>query len=519
MSTKTLKIFLFLAILINFYLTLTLTPLFNLDEGAFSEATREMFLNHNFITTYLNGHLRFDKPILIYWLQAISTIIFGFNEFALRLPSAIAATLWALGIYFFTKKFFNEKNAIFASFFMVSALQIGLIAKAAIADSLLNMFIAFSMFSLYIYLKEKKEKYLLLSFAFIGFGFLTKGPVAILIPLATYFIYALIKKEFKQFFKDVFNIKGIIIFLIIALPWYLAEYHQEGMKFIKGFFLKQNIKRFDTSFEHHKGSLFYYIPVILIGLLPWTSLFLKYLYKLKSLFTIEKNFILFGSIWFFFVFSFFSLSGTKLPHYVIYGYTPLFIFMALVFKQIKSEFLFSLPFILFVITLLILPFFLKDNLSHFDDFTRVAILTLYPFFNKFYFGILGFILIISIFNYGKEIKSLILGFSMIFILNYVGWIYAHVRAIPVKEAAIYVKKHHIKKVVMYHLNTPSFDVYAKMLVEKRYPKVGDIVLTKVTDLKKFNYELLFKKGVIALIKIKPKEKIKEPFNYKKDRRG
>ncbi len=71
---------------------------------------------------------------------------------------------------------------------------------------------------------------------------------------------------------------------------------------------------------------------------------------------------------------------------------------------------------------------------------------------------------------------------------------------------------------MYHLNTPSFDVYAKMIVEKRYPKVGDIVLTKVTTLKDFNYELLFKKGVIALIKIKPKTKTKEPLNYKKDRR-
>ena len=516
MSIKTLRLFLFLAILINFYLTLSLTPLFNLDEGAFSEATREMFLNHNFITTYLNGNLRFDKPILIYWLQAISTIIFGFNEFALRLPSAIAATFWAIGIYYFTKKLYDEKSAIFASFFMVTALQIGLIAKAAIADSLLNMFIAFSMFSLYLYIKENREKYLLLTFGFIGFGFLTKGPVAILVPLATYFIYSLIHKNFKKFLKDTFNIKGILIFLIIALPWYIAEYLQEGEKFIKGFFLKHNLERFDTSFEKHKGSLFYYIPVILIGLLPWTSLFLKYLARLKVL--IKDDFILFGSIWFFFVFIFFSLSGTKLPHYVIYGYTPLFIFMSLSFKKIKSEFLLSLPLILFTLTLLILPFFLKANLTHFKDLTKISILTLYPYFNKFYFLSLGIILFLSIFKYGKEIKALILGFSMIFILNYIGWIYAHVRALPVKKAALYVKKHNIKKVVMYHLNTPSFNVYAKMLVEKRYPKVNDIVLTKATELKKFNYELLFKDGIVVLIKIKPKNKIFQPLNYTKDKR-
>ena len=516
MSQKTFRIFLFLAILINFYLTLSITPLFNLDEGAFSEATREMFVNHDFITTYLNGNLRFDKPILIYWLQALSTLIFGFNEFSLRLPSALAATLWAGGIYFFTKKIFDEKKAVLAAFFMVTALQIGLIAKAAIADSLLNMFIAFSMFSLYIYIKEKKEKYLLLTFALIGFGFLTKGPVAVLIPLATYFIYSLIHKNVKQFFKDVFNLKGLALFLIIALPWYILEFKAQGMKFIDGFFLKHNLKRFDTSFESHKGSLFYYIPVVLIGLLPWTSLFIKYLSKIREF--IKNDFVLFGSIWFFFVFLFFSLSGTKLPHYVVYGYTPLFIFMGFAYEKIKSEFLYSLPLILFVLTLLILPFYLKANLVHFKDFTRVAILTLYPYFNKFYFISLGIILFLALFKYGKEIKTLILGFSMIFILNYVGWIYSHVRALPVKQAAIYVKDHNIKNVVMYHLNTPSFDVYAKMIVEKRYPKVGDIVLTKVTTLKDFNYELLFKKGVIALIKIKPKTRTKEPLNYKKDRR-
>lgn len=242
-----------------------------------------MLYNHNYITTFLNGEYRFDKPILIYWLQLISVKIFGINEFAFRLPSALAATLWALGIYYFAKRLYNEKLGLIASFLMVTTLQIGLIAKAAIADSLLNMFIAFSMFSVYLYLKEKKEKYLLLAFAFIGFGTLTKGPVAIMIPLVVTFIYMLIKKEIKEFFKMVFNIKGIVIFLIIALPWYIAEYIQTGDKFIKGFILKNNLHRFSSAMEHHKGNYFYYIPVVLIGLLPWSSLFVKYLIKLKNL--------------------------------------------------------------------------------------------------------------------------------------------------------------------------------------------------------------------------------------------
>jgi 4-amino-4-deoxy-L-arabinose transferase-like glycosyltransferase len=514
---KSLKIALFLAVLINFYFTLFLTPLFNLDEGAFSEATREMLLNHDFITTYLNGELRFAKPILIYWLQAVSVTIFGLNEFALRLPSAIAATLWTGGIYFFARRYFNETIALLGAFFMVTTLQIGLIAKAAIADSLLNMFIAFSMFSLFVYLQENNKKYLYLTFAFIGFGFLTKGPVAVLIPLATYFIWALIKKEFKKFLKDLFDIKGILIFSIIALPWYILEFKAQGMKFIDGFFLKNNIGRFETSFEKHKGSLFYYIPVVIIGLLPWTSLFFKYLAKFKE--WRESEFFIFGSIWFLFVFIFFSLSGTKLPHYVIYGYTPLFIFMAFYFQKIKSEFLLSLPFVLFLIVLFALPFIARDLLPVIkDNFAKVTIITLLPLFDKFYFASIGALTLLSLFKFGKTIKALILGFGMIFVLNYVGWIYAHARAIPVKEAALYVKKHHIKKVVMYHLNTPSFNVYAKMLVTKRKPKPGDVAIMPVTSLKDFNYQMLYKGGVIALVKIKPKFKTTQPLNYVKERR-
>ena len=490
---KRLRYALFAAILINFFLTLALTPLFNLDEGAFSEATREMLASHDFITTYLNGVLRFDKPILIYWLQALSVSIFGMNEFAFRLPSALAATFWAFGIYFFAKKIFNEKTAVFASFFMVSALQIGLIAKAAIADSLLNMFIAFSMFSLYLYIKTFQKRYLYLTFAFIGFGFLTKGPVAVLVPLATFFIYSLIKKDFKFFLKTTFDIKGIALFLIIALPWYIAEYMAQGEKFINGFFLKQNLSRFETSFEKHKGGLFYYIPVVLIGFLPWTTLFVKYLTKLKGLLKEQNDFFLFGSIWFFFVFVFFSLSGTKLPHYVIYGYTPVFIFMAVVFEDIKSEFLFSLPLILFVAALLALPSLLPGITKNKE--ALIAIKTIKPYFNIWYYFFLGLILILSAIRLRLYNKAIVLGFSMIFILNYVGWIYSHARALPVKEAAFFAKEHKIKNVCL-ETNLPSFSVYFNKITPRKKAKKGEVALIKSKNTK--GYQILFKKGLVAL---------------------
>ena len=86
-------------LLISFFLLLGHAPLFDVDEGAFSQATLEMFQRGDFLSTYLNGQPRYDKPILIYWLQALSVAIFGVNEFAFRFPSALCATRASLVRY------------------------------------------------------------------------------------------------------------------------------------------------------------------------------------------------------------------------------------------------------------------------------------------------------------------------------------------------------------------------------------------------------------------------------------
>jgi len=506
-----MKRYLYIAIFINFYLTIFFIPLFNLDEGAFSEATREMLENKDFITTYLNGNLRFDKPILIYWLQALSATIFGLNEFAMRLPSAIAATIWAYVIYLFASRVYNKEIGIISAFLMVTSLQISLIAKAAIADSLLNMFLALSMYNLYLFINTNENKRLYYTFAFIALGTLTKGPVAILIPLATYFIYSLLKRDLKRFFKTIFNPKGLIIFSTIALPWYIIEYIQQGEKFIEGFFLKHNIKRFSTSLEDHAGSIFYFIPVILIGLLPYTSLFLKYLKNIR-------DFEIFGTIWFLFVFIFFSLSGTKLPHYVIYGYTPLFIFMAYLLSYVKNEFLYSLPFAIFVGILIILPFILQNLYLFKDPLTKGAIIAILPYFNKIYFGVMFSILFLTLMKFGIKTKTVIMGFATIIIVNYIGWIYAHIRAIPIKEAAKFIQKNNIN-LYYYHLNTPSLSFYLKKIIKTKKPQINEIVITNIKTLKRFeNFEILYKNGIVVIAKIKPKSKKTNPFNYKKDKR-
>src|SRR5262245_12141409 len=103
------------AVLASFFWMLGAAPLFDVDEGAFSQATLEMFQRGDFLSTYLNGQPRYDKPILVYWLQAAFVFLLGPSEWAFRLPSAICGTLWAYLTYGFAKKVFNGEKAVFAA--------------------------------------------------------------------------------------------------------------------------------------------------------------------------------------------------------------------------------------------------------------------------------------------------------------------------------------------------------------------------------------------------------------------
>ncbi len=494
-------------IAIAFFIPLGFAPLFDLDEGAFSEATREMLVGGDYITTYLNGNLRFDKPILIYWLQLLSVKSFGLNEIALRLPSAIASSFWAFSIYFFTKRLIDSKIAFFATIFMVSSLQINMIAKASIADALLNMFIALSMFTLYYYFKYRDKKYIYLAFLFVALGTLTKGPVAIMIPFIVTLIFFSLKGEFKEWVRVIFNPIGILIFIVVALPWYIAEYMAQGQAFIDGFFLKHNLSRFSSPMEHHSGNILYFIPVLLIGVMPFTYFILKSIKNFKNYFRDNLKAYLF--IWFAFVFIFFSLSGTKLPHYIIYGYTPIFILGALYIREDFNKKYLIYP----LLTLLTLLLFLPDIATLFESDIRdklavVLIENAYNSFDTTYRLSILSLMILSIFILIKSIKReyllLEVGFMMVVLVNFIAIpTYGRLMQKPIKEAGLLAKKRGYKDIVTYKINNPSFNIYYEGLTIKREVKSGDIIFTKVTKLKDFkDYKTIYIKNGFALVKIR-----------------
>ena len=134
-------VFFALLLLSIFLLGLSNSLLFDLDEGAFSEATREMLIHEDWGHTTLNGADRFDKPIGVYWLQAISASVLGINEFAFRLPSAISGWLTSLCLSFFALRQWGNRAAVAAGFISATSLGPWAMARTATADALLGLFL------------------------------------------------------------------------------------------------------------------------------------------------------------------------------------------------------------------------------------------------------------------------------------------------------------------------------------------------------------------------------------------
>ena len=506
LSLQHLRYLLFVAVAASFYLNLWAVPLFDLDEGAFSEATREMFVRGDFISTYLDGVPRFDKPILIYWLQAICVWLFGVHEFSFRLPSALAATGWVWAVFAFTRRVRDERTGLVAAIITATTLEVSVMGRAATADALLNLFIACSMFSVFLYWRERQRRWLLATFALIGLGFLTKGPVAVLIPLAVSFLFFAIKGELKAWLKMVFDPVGIGLFAVIALPWYVAEYLRQGDAFVQGFFFKHNLDRFSGSMEQHGGGILYYPLVVLAGSLPFTALLIKTLARFRVL--VKDDLGLFGLLWFLFVLVFFSLSGTKLPHYVLYGLTGLFVLMAGTLSELRARLWVFLPALVLFTVLLLLPEaiggallgvkndFLRETFADYASHFTIA-------YRLFFVAAIMFVIFCMgerRFQLGDKLLAnglvAVLGLSL-FVLPVIGAIHQG----PIKEAAALVKREGYH-VVRWHIHMPSFSVYTQQVTPERKPEAGDVVLTKNKQLAEFKQaEVLFRKGGVVLARV------------------
>ena len=485
------------------------TPLFDLDEGAFSAATMEMLQRGDFVTTYLNGELRFDKPILIYWLQALSVSFFGMNEFAFRLPSALMATLWITSFFYFCRVRMQIHDAIIATVMLASTIGVVVIGRAATADALLNALLCLALLDAYRVFENPDESRHIIQRAYfwIGLGLLAKGPIAALVPLATISLYALLDQRWLAWKRIIFHPVGWLIALVVAAPWYLLEYLDQGQAFVDGFIFKHNLSRFNSTFEGHGGHWYYYLAIMPVVMAPHLGILAASVSKFRT--TKPTSLQKFGLCWFGFVFVFFSLSNTQLPHYILYGLSGLVLVVSPLAKKLMKTWILA-PTILLLIIYFCLPIILEQAANRNPEELLSALIQegLAEFGAQYYQLIAAALagLIIALFiRMNNSIAITIAGLThtttlALVVIPLIG----QIQQGPTKQAAL-VARASTLPVYSYQLNHPSFSVYyGKPVPRKKFENLPDyehLLLTKKNHQPlDRDYQVLFEKGGITLLK-------------------
>jgi 4-amino-4-deoxy-L-arabinose transferase-like glycosyltransferase len=391
---------------------------------------------------------------------------------------------------------------------MATSLGVYIIGRAGTTDALLNMLIAASMFAAWLHLETGKRAWLYAGFAAIGFGFLAKGPVAILIPLWVTFLFCLLRRDLKTWARVVFDYRGLLLFAAIALPWYVLILHREGWAFVQGFFLRHNVNNFLGTLQGHSGSVVYYVPVVLIGTLPFTAFFVRAVIRVREAWHDDLQCYLW--LWFGFVFVFFSLSGTKLPHYLLYGMTGMFVLMAIYGPEVRSRFLALLPALLSSVVLLALPVIVDIVLPSVNDaYYREAAAGAKEYVGPGYFAFAAAAVAITVYfmlerRFDLPRKLVVSGIiGVVGLSAFVVPVGAGVQQEPIKEAALLARDRGYQ-VIMWRLNAPSFSVYYGHPTPTREPLPGDIVITKakrLTELPGYGFDVIYAKNGIVLIRV------------------
>jgi len=307
------------------FFALGLRDLISTDEGRYADIAMEMLQTGDWITPRLNGLLYFEKPPLQYWASAISFALFGFNDFTARLWPGLTGFLTVIAVWFTAKRLWGSEAGEYAALVTVSCAWMFTNSHFLTLDMGVSFFLALSL-CCFLLAQDAKESHqqawwMRACWAAMAGATLSKGLIGLLIPGASLFFYSVINRDIKPWLRMQW-ISGLGLFLLFAAPWfYLVS--ARNPEFAQFFFIHEHVERFLTTTHQHEGPLWFFIPDVLIGLLPWTSLLFVMLIAgwrktdsdddKNSAFN-PKRFLI---VWCGFIFVFFSVSGSKLPSYIL----------------------------------------------------------------------------------------------------------------------------------------------------------------------------------------------------------
>ncbi|MCC7527422.1 MAG: glycosyltransferase family 39 protein [Candidatus Melainabacteria bacterium] len=249
-------------------------PLFNPDEALYAEPAREMLKNGDYLTTHLNYIVRYTKPPLVIWVQSLLFHLFGVSEIAARSFGAICGAILVVLTQAFLTRYLNLRAGLVGAFSLVSAPLFFGTARTCITDIPLSLFLGGALMAFFAAFRETNYRlFATAGYVLIALAVMTKGPVAVVLPVAILGAFQLSTGGLKQAWHRFFPIIGALIVAVLALPWFVLEIAVTKGEYFQEFFVRENFQRFTAEVDSHKGPIWYHVAAVMGGYVPF-SLFL-----------------------------------------------------------------------------------------------------------------------------------------------------------------------------------------------------------------------------------------------------
>lgn len=309
------------------------------DEGRYAEMAREMVATHDWITPRLNGIKYFEKPPLQTWMNAITFELFGLGAWQARLWTGLCG-LFGIGLVAYTgSRIFNQRVGFYAALVLASSLFWAAMGHINSLDMGLAGMMTLSICALLVAQRDQatraeQRNWMLLCWIGMALAVLSKGLIGIVLPGAVLVLYTLFSRDWA-IWKRLHLIKGLLLFSAITTPWFVLV-SLKNPEFPQFFFIHEHFQRFTSKIHSRTGPWHYFIPILLLGILPWLGVLLQSLYgglyeqrsgadngiSLRDGHFQPRKMLL---VWSVFIFVFFSISSSKLPSYIL----PIFPTLAL----------------------------------------------------------------------------------------------------------------------------------------------------------------------------------------------
>ncbi|MBI4278548.1 MAG: glycosyltransferase family 39 protein [Armatimonadetes bacterium] len=328
------------AILLGAFLLFTFRlgdgSLWDQDEAKYTQVAREMVLNGDPLTLRYNGVPWFVHPPLYFWLVAATARLFGFTEFVARIWSAVFGVAGVWATYLLGRDLYGPRTGLLAAVILATALQYFIQSRLAVFDVVLVAFMLLAARAFWIAYRTDGRRALPF-FAWAGLATLAKGPIGLLLPGMVALVFLALRRDLKRLREVPWHL-GIPLYAVIGLGWYVVEALRHGGAFVGTAIGYYTFTRFLGAVEGQSGSVWYYVPVLLLGTFPWTAFapgMIAYHWRqigagrsrrlavsagpeaASCAPASDADASLFLLLWCALTFLFYTAAGTKLPNYVL----------------------------------------------------------------------------------------------------------------------------------------------------------------------------------------------------------